>query len=145
MERGTLAKVAWISLPAAMGLLLLVACDQDWPGDWDGKADTSVPDIVADTGSDTTPPDVPDDTTPGDTMPADTAPDPVEEDPGEPCTGYPPEPWGFEAVGQTPGPAAWPSSLKGSTEISALAHADLQQFYCDPEVESVLVFLATMS
>ena len=80
----------------------------------------------------------------GEQMTVDVPPDTAGE-PDVPCTGYPPGPYGFYSVGDVPGPASWPSSIKGSAETSLLAHADLQQFYCDTEVQSVLVFLVTMS
>jgi len=66
--------------------------------------------------------------------------DPVEEEPG--CL-YPEEPYSFESLGSTAGPALWPTSVKGGTEISVLEHADFEAFFCDETVQSIIVFFGT--
>ncbi len=75
----------------------------------------------------------------------DQAQDPVEEPESEPepvCL-YPLGPYGFSEVGQIAGPMAWPMSVKGPEETMGLDHADLEAFYCDPGVQSVIVVIAT--
>jgi hypothetical protein len=140
-----------VVLPACFGSLKEYEEDASDVNDTDGfdLVDTWLPDVLDawDTPVDTT--DVPIDTgeePPGDALddtavdaPYDTA---MESD--APCTGYPPGPYDFASIGNVPGPASWPSSIKGSAETSLLAHADLQQFYCDPTVQSVLVFYGTL-
>jgi hypothetical protein len=138
----------------ALCAVLTSACDQDWPGDvWDVAVDT-LSDTAFDPGYDT----IPSDTTPDlytdtgldpgvDTAPdtgVDTGTDPGV-DTGGPCTDYPPGPYAFSRLGDTVGPATWPAMIKAPTETSSLAVADLQEFYCDPDVESVIVFIATIS
>ena len=129
----------WAAPLMAAALLVLAACDQEWPG--------VKPDVAIDLYTDLT------DSTPWDTLDdtaVDTAVDTVTDtgvdlppDTG-PCT-YPTGTYAFNAVGDMPGPAHWPGSIKGATETSALEHADLNAFYCDPSVQSILVFLATLS
>jgi len=76
----------------------------------------------------------------------DAAPDTSEvgDDPGPPCT-YPPGPYRFDSVGDIVGPATWPSGIKASGESSWLDQADFEAFYCDPEVQSIGIFIATLS
>ena len=100
-----------------------------------GQLDSSTVDSSPwDTGIDE--PDVP-----PDTVPADTSVD-LPPDTGS-CT-YPSGPYAFNAVGDIPGPATWPDSMKGTDETYPLDHADLNEFYCDPAVQSILVFHATL-
>jgi len=114
---------------AAALIACLPACDQEWSGTYD------------DVPIDTTAPDTPIDTVP------DVAVEPepeVEPDTGPACT-YPPPPHSFSSVGSIAPPSAWPSSIRGTEEISTLEHADFDAFFCDPAVQSIIVFLATPS
>jgi hypothetical protein len=83
------------------------------------------------------PADAPADTTP------DTRPD-VGVDPDAPCT-YPTGPYRYTTIGDTVAPASWPASIKAEGESLLLDHADFEVLYCDPEVESIVIFLATVS
>ena len=76
-------------------------------------------------------------------VPIDRAPEAVD-DPEPPCT-YPPGPYSFDGVGFTVGPATWPACIKASGEEYPLEHADFEVFYCDPEVQSIAIFVATLS
>ena len=113
---------------AAVALVMLAGCDQEYP--------TTGYDVTVDLPTET-PIDVP--TT-----------DPVEEpveDPVEetaPCE-YPPGPYGFDMVGQIAGPATWPGCIKAAAETSILDLADMAAFQCDPEVQSIGIFFATLS
>ena len=131
MKRVKAWRALWIGLPVALGVFLIIACDQEWTGE-----------TTTDVHVDTVTPDVPDDS-PVPDVPEDTAPE-VEPDTGPDCV-YPEGPYGFNAVGDTVGPASWPSSIKGSEEVSELAQADFEAFYCDPDVQSIVVFVATTS
>ena len=75
--------------------------------------------------------------TPADTPP-DTRPD-VWVDPDVPCT-YPPGPYSFNRVGDTVGPCSWPTAVSGEDETLP---ADFEALYCDPDIQSVFVFMAT--
>lgn len=68
----------------------------------------------------------------------------VEDDPDAPCT-YPPGPYRYTRIGDTVGPASWPTSIRASEETYPLEHADFEVLYCDPDVESIVIFLATLS
>lgn len=120
---------AWMVLVMASLALVLVACDD---GQDNQPADTAVE----------TEPDVADDTITQDVVedsPEEHAMDVVEE----PACLYPPEPYGFSMVGQTAPPMAWPSAYKGPMETSELAYPDLETFFCDPGVQSIIVVIAT--
>ena len=64
----------------------------------------------------------------------------VEEEPG--CM-YPGEPYSFNSLGSTAGPANWPTSIKVGEEIYDLDHADFETFFCDDTVQSIIVFFGT--
>jgi hypothetical protein len=114
---------------AAALLATLPACDQEWSSaPTDATVDTSAPDVTPDAV-----PDVADEPEPE-----------AEPDTGPACT-YPPPPHSFNSVGAIAPPSAWPSSIRGSAEISTLEHADFEAFFCDPEVQSIIVFVATPS
>jgi thiol-disulfide isomerase/thioredoxin len=68
----------------------------------------------------------------------DAASDVVEE----PECLYPTGPYDFVEKGDIAGPMAWPSSIKGEEELMDLEHADLERFFCDPGIQSVVVFIA---
>jgi hypothetical protein len=121
----------WAAVAGAAVLILVVACDQEWPSD--------MTDVFVDTG----PSDAPADTIVADT-PGDVPPDTVEEETVEPCE-YPAGTYSFTREGDLVGPATWPSCIKASGETYPLDHADFEQFYCDPAVESIIVFAATVS
>ena len=121
----------WVALPAAAILILVAACDQEWPSD--------MTDIFVDTG----PTDAPGDTIAADT-PEDVPPDTVEEETVEPCD-YPTGTYAFNREGDLVGPATWPACIKASGETYPLDHADFETFFCDPAVESIIVFAATVS
>ncbi len=67
---------------------------------------------------------------------AEPAPDPADDGP---CT-YPPGPYSFDGIGSIVGPCSWPSAVPGSGESLP---ADFEVLHCDPDVETILVFLAT--
>jgi hypothetical protein len=106
-----------------------------------GSCSNGGSDDETDTGTDPTPDVVEDvaEETPAD----DPVDDPVPDVEDEPECVYPEGPYGFSAVGQTAGPMAWPSSIKGAEELMDLDHADLEVFFCDPEVQSIIVVIAT--
>ena len=56
---------------------------------------------------------------------------------------YPDEPYSFNSLGSTAGPANWPTSIKGGEEIYDLEHADFEAFFCDDTVQSIIVFFGT--
>jgi hypothetical protein len=62
------------------------------------------------------------------------------DDAGTPCT-YPEGPYAFSTVGDTVGPMRWPSAFAGLDET---LEADLEAIRCDPSVNSIFVFAATM-
>ena len=68
----------------------------------------------------------------------DDAGDVAEEEATAPCT-YPGGPYAFRAIGDNVGPMAWPSAVPGSEETSTAA--DLEEFFCDPDVHSVFVLV----
>jgi hypothetical protein len=72
--------------------------------------------------------------------------EPVDEpvDEPEPCE-YPVGPYGFDRVGDIAGPATWPACIKAAGETYPSALANLADFQCDPEVQSIGVFFATQS
>jgi hypothetical protein len=118
----------------ALALVVTAGCDQDYP--------TGGYDVVIDTPVDTPVPDVAPD------APPDAAGDPVtepepdpEEDTPEPCE-YPAGPYSFNSVGDTVGPASWPTAVSGSEETMP---ADFSVLYCDESVESIFVVLVTTS
>lgn len=150
-------KCGILCAPMVIGAVLMIAaCDQEWPVAWDGYMDTGQPDIMVDTGFDMPPdtsPDLPPDTTtdttsdPGiDTTPPDTTPD-TTPDPGVDTSGctYPAGPWAYTRIGDTVGPASWPSAIQASAETFPSPTADFEDFFCDPDVESIVIFLATQS
>ncbi|MBW2261713.1 MAG: hypothetical protein JRG91_07035 [Deltaproteobacteria bacterium] len=112
----------------AAALALLAGCDQDYPS---GYTDATV-DIPTETPGEV-PVDVP-------------VVDPVDEpvDEPAPCE-YPSGPYAFDMEGQIAGPATWPGCIKASGETSILDLADLAAFQCDPEVQSIGVFFATLT
>jgi len=122
------------ALLAVASLLVLAACDQDWPGAYADAFGDPAPDTYDpgyDAGYD-----------PGVEPLADAGPDiyvdvPAEESPA-PCT-YPVGPYAFRSVGDTVGPMAWPSAVPGPDETSTAA--DLEEFFCDPDVHSVFVLV----
>lgn len=57
-----------------------------------------------------------------------------------PCT-YPEGPYAFSAVGDTVAPMSWPGAFAGVDET---LEADLAVIRCDPSVNSIFVFIATM-
>ncbi len=69
--------------------------------------------------------------------------EPVEDPVEEPGCVYPEGPHSFESLGSIAGPAFWPTSVKGGTEISELEHADFEAFFCDDSVQSIIVFFGT--
>lgn len=56
------------------------------------------------------------------------------------CT-FPEGPYAFNAAGDTVGPMSWPSAYAGLDET---LDADLAAIRCDPSVNSIFVFIATM-
>lgn len=113
-----------LAVLAAAALVLLAGCDQEYPS---GYMDISV-----ETPTDTIVPDVVEE----------PVEDPVEEP--EPCE-YPAGPYGFNSVGEIAGPARWPGCIKASAETYPLDQADMAEFQCDPEVQSIGVFFSTLS
>jgi hypothetical protein len=116
---------------AVASLLVLVGCDQDWPGAYPDVWVDATPDVLPDPGYD-----------PGVDPAEDAGPDisvdvPEEEAPA-PCT-YPTGPYAFRNVGDTVAPMAWPSAVPGSSETSTAA--DLEDYFCDPDVNSVFVLV----
>jgi len=79
---------------------------------------------------------------PGSEPVVDAAPDifvdMAEEEAVAPCT-YPSGPYAFRNVGDTVGPMAWPSAVPGPSETSTAA--DLEEFFCDPDLNSVFVLV----
>jgi hypothetical protein len=114
------------AIPAVLAAGLLAGCDQDWP--------TEVADVIVDT--------MPGADDPGYDPGVDTAPDisadTAVEEAEAPCT-YPSGPYAFRRVGDTVAPMAWPAAVPGDDETSPAA--DLEQFFCDPEVKSVFVLV----
>jgi len=118
----------WI-LSVAIALLVLpaVSCKSDGSDVEEDTATDALPEVTPDTEEED--------------VAAEPEPDLVE-DTGPECV-YPPPPHGFLALGDTVGPSMWPGSMKGAEEISDLEHADFEAFYCDPDVHSIVVFLAS--
>ena len=113
--------------PLAMAAVpVLAACDQDWPGALQDAYTEPAPDTY-DPGSEPL----------YDAGPDITVDVPEEEVPA-PCT-YPAGPYAFRSIGDTVGPMAWPSAVPGPDETSTAA--DLEEFFCDPEVNSVFVLV----
>jgi hypothetical protein len=121
----------WAAPLLAAALITTTACDQGWPTE-PGTDTTTAPDV----GDDTTV--VPDVGT--DTGVPDTEPDPVE-DTSPPCE-YPTGSYGFSRVGDLVPPSTWPTAVLASDET---APADLEAAFCNEEIESIFVFIATPS
>ena len=98
-----------------------------------GEPDAVTEDVPLDPGHDPAP-------EPGSDPASDPVPEP-EPDPADdgPCT-YPPGPYSFDGIGATVGPCSWPTAVPGSGETLP---ADFEVLHCDPDVETILVFLAT--
>jgi hypothetical protein len=62
-------------------------------------------------------------------------------DPDGPCT-YPAGPWAFDWIGDTVGPCSWPSAVYGAEETMT---ADFEVLHCDPDVQTILMFRATLT
>lgn len=114
-------KNIWVALVA----LALVSCNGE-SGDTEDSGDDSTPDIVDEVDDPVEEPEL----------------DLVEEEPEPVCT-YPEGPYGFDTIGATAGPMAWPSMVKGPEELYELDYADFEVFFCDPEVQSIIVVIAT--
>lgn len=126
----------------AAAVPFVAACDQDYAypmadalGDVLPDAYTPGPDVTYDPGSD-----------PGHDPAADAGADPVidpvEEEGGGPCI-YPEGPHMFRRIGDIVPPMAWPAAVPGSTETSPAA--DLEEYFCDPEVNSVFIMVTHTS
>jgi len=70
----------------------------------------------------------------------DPAEDTQEEELPPPCD-YPSGPYAFNAVGDTVARMVWPDAERGLDETTG---ADLEAFYCDPDVHSVFIQLVTI-
>lgn len=110
----------------AAALVVQTGCNEKDGGD----GDDALPDIVEEIAEET----------PADDPIEEPIVDLVEEEPG--CM-YPGEPYSFNSLGSIAGPAVWPTSIKGGTEIYDLEHADFEAFFCDDTVQSIIVFFAT--
>ena len=64
----------------------------------------------------------------------------VTDDTDPSCT-FPEGPYAFSAVGDTVAPMSWPDAFAGVDET---LEADLAVIRCDPSVNSIFVFIATM-
>jgi hypothetical protein len=123
--------------------LLVMGCDQDYPGDdWDVAMDT-LPEVASDTGYEA-PPDLPPDPI------VDPGTDPVVDpgvDPGVDTSGctYPEGPYAYTGIDVIVGPAYWDTAIRAPGESYPSPTASFEDFYCDPEVESIVYILATRS
>ena len=112
----------------AAALVVHAGCtEKDGNGDETDAVTEPAPDVIEETPAD------------------DPIEEPVEDPVEEPGCVYPEEPYSFESLGSTAGPALWPTSVKGGTEISELEHADFEAFFCDDSVQSIIVFFGTTS
>jgi hypothetical protein len=144
-----------VGLAATLALAALWACDQEYPtGGYDVSIDPGYDpgtDIGADPGTDPgvdpgTDPGVDPGTDPGVDPGTDPGVDPGT-DPGTdtgPCT-YPAGPYAYTRIGDTVGPASWPTAIKASGETFPSATGDFNDLYCDPNVHSIVIFLSTRS
>ncbi|MBW2264029.1 MAG: hypothetical protein JRG91_18865 [Deltaproteobacteria bacterium] len=116
----------WAVAVLASALVMQVGCtEKDGNGDETDAATEPALDAVDETPAD------------------DPIEEPVEDPVEEPGCVYPEEPYSFESLGSTAGPAVWPTSVKGGIEISELEHADFEEFFCDETVQSIIVFFGT--
>jgi hypothetical protein len=130
----------------AAAVPVLGACDQDYTypmadalGDVLPDAYYPGPDVTYDPGSD---PGYDAGHDPAADAGSDPVIDPVEEGGEGPCI-YPEGPHMFRSIGNIVPPMAWPSAIPGSTETSIAA--DLEDYFCDPEVNSVFIMVTHTS
>ena len=142
--------------PILLGVALLVfGCDQEYPGGyWDAVADTTpdpTDDVTLEPGEDPvvdpgTDPVVDPGTDPGTDPVVDPGTDPAT-DPGIDTGGctYPSGPYAYTRIGDVVGPASWATAIQASGETFPSPTARFEDFHCDPDVDSIIIFLATQS
>lgn len=114
----------------------LTQSDAGFEGDPDGVDDAGDGSVVEDDSGETEPVEDAAPVEEEDAAPeTDTGPE-VEEDTGPVCT-YPTGPYNFN-VDQTVEPMSW----SGAADVGGDGtRADLEEFYCDPEVSSIFIFV----
>jgi hypothetical protein len=145
--RATLRKRLACAHMALGAALMVFGCDQDYPDyGWDVAMD-AMPEVGADTAYEP-PPDVPRDpgTDPGSDSGADPGTDPGVESGVDTsgCT-YPDGPYAYTGLGDTVAPVSWSTAIRAPSETYPSPTASFEDFYCDPEVESIVYILATRS